>query len=212
MILRREDDVIQWSKLSGVSRGSHRNALCVSPKDAVEKVEKRTTERRYFPLGRHRNDSPNDNKEQPGSDTLEKDLYSSPQIFGALRRQRRSQRSQRTLVLLSLSLGVLVLSVFFLMRPDPRGPQIDDRQLKTPIPSTQGEENLKTPQPVEEKQTAKPLSEGDTPVRENKDTVTKGTKSPVRAEAEDSGTRLRRSLDPTARPPSKTNRPLGGSP
>jgi cell division septation protein DedD len=158
--------------------------------DTVKDVEKRTTERGSFPLGSHRKDSPNDDGEQPGGDTLEKDLYSSLQIFGSLRRQRRSRRSQRILVLLSLSLGVLVLAVFFLMRPDQRGPQIDDRQLKNPIPLTQGEENLKTPQPVEEKQTAKPLSEGDTPVGENRAAVTKGTKSPVRVETEDSESQI----------------------
>lgn len=153
-------------------------------KNTVEKSEKRTSERGSFPSGRHRKDSPNDDGEKPGSDTLGEDLYSSPQIFGSLRRQRRSQRSQRTLVLLSLSLGVLVLAVFFLMRPDQRRPQIDDRQMENPVPSTQGEENLKTPQPVENKQTAKPLLEGDTPVGENKDAVTKGTKSPVAAKTE----------------------------
>ena len=61
----------------------------------------------------------------------------SPQILASLKRQRRSKHSLLLVTLLCFGLGILVLAVFFVLKPEVRKPQIVANRMKRPIPSTE---------------------------------------------------------------------------
>ena len=75
----------------------------------------------------------------------------SPQILASLKRQRRSRRSLILLALLCFGLGILVLAVFFAMKPEVRKPQIVAKRIKRPIASIEREEEPTIPGAVGKK-------------------------------------------------------------
>ena len=64
----------------------------------------------------------------------------SPQILASLKRQRRSKRSLMFVALLCLGMGIVVLAIFFFMKPEVRRPQIVAKRMKRPIPSVERKE------------------------------------------------------------------------
>ena len=74
----------------------------------------------------------------------------SPQTIASLKRQKRSKRSLIFIALLCIGLGVLVLVVFFFMRPEVRKPQIVAKRMKRPIPAAETEEKRTVPGAVGE--------------------------------------------------------------
>ena len=69
----------------------------------------------------------------------------SPQVLASLKRQRRSRRSLILVALLCFGLAILVLAVFFVLKPEVRKPQIVANRMKRPIPSVEGEEEQTIP-------------------------------------------------------------------
>ena len=69
----------------------------------------------------------------------------SPQTIASLKRQKRAKRSLMFIALLCIGLGVLVLAVFFFMRPEIRKPQIVAKRMKRPIPAAEMEEKRTVP-------------------------------------------------------------------
>jgi cell division septation protein DedD len=57
-----------------------------------------------------------------------------PQILASLKRQRRSKRSLMFVALLCLGMGIVVLAIFFFMKPEVRKPRIVAKRMKRPIP------------------------------------------------------------------------------
>lgn len=86
----------------------------------------------------------------------------SPQAMASLRRQKRSKRSLMFIALLCIGLGIVVLAVFFFMRPEIRKPQIVARRMKRPIPAVGGEEKRTVPGVVGEEK----VPEGGIPEKE----------------------------------------------
>ena len=87
----------------------------------------------------------------------------SPQILASLKRQRRSKRSLMYVALLCIGLGILVLAVFFVMRPEVRKPQIVAKRMKRPIASVERKEEPMAPGVVGKKEGEEKLSEGGIP-------------------------------------------------
>jgi cell division septation protein DedD len=84
-----------------------------------------------------------------------------PQTLGSLKRQRRSRRSLIFVALLCFGLGIVVLAVFFVMKPEVKKPQIVAKRMKRPIPSIEREEGPAIPGTVGEKgEEEKPLEAG----------------------------------------------------
>jgi cell division protein FtsN len=84
-----------------------------------------------------------------------------PQTLGTLKRQRRSRRSLIFVALLCFGLGILVLAVFFVMKPEVKKPQIVAKRMKRPIPSIEREEGPAIPGTFGEKgEGEKPLEGG----------------------------------------------------
>jgi cell division septation protein DedD len=87
-----------------------------------------------------------------------------PETLTSLTRQRRSKRSLMLVALFCLGLGVLVLVVlFFVMRPEVRKPQIVAKRMKRPIPSVEREGKPTIPATVGEEAREGALSEGGVP-------------------------------------------------
>ncbi len=72
-----------------------------------------------------------------------------PQTLASLKRQRRSRRSLMFVALLCFGLGILVLAVFFLMRPEVKKPQMVAKRMKRRIPSVERMKEAAIPEPVE---------------------------------------------------------------
>jgi len=88
----------------------------------------------------------------------------SPETFASLTKQRRSKRSLMMVALLCLGLGILVLVVlFFVMKPEVRKPQIVAKRMKGPIPSVEREEKPTIPATIAEEAKERELSEGSVP-------------------------------------------------
>jgi cell division septation protein DedD len=87
----------------------------------------------------------------------------APETFASLTKQRRSKRSLMWVALLCLGLGILVLVVFFVMKPEVRKPQIVAKRMKRPIPSVEREEKPTIPTTVGEEAKERELSEGGVP-------------------------------------------------
>ncbi len=102
----------------------------------------------------------------------------SPQAFASLKRQRRSRRSLVFVALLCFGLGILVLVVFFVMKPEVKKPQIVAKRMKRPIPPFEKGETPAIPGAVGEKgEEEKPL-EGAMPEVE-KPSVPKPSETPL---------------------------------
>ncbi len=102
----------------------------------------------------------------------------SPQAFASLKRQRRSRRSLIFVALLCFGLGILVLVVFFVMKPEVKKPQIVAKRMKRPIPPFEKGETPAIPGAVGEKgEEEKPL-EGAMPEVE-KPSVPKPSETPL---------------------------------
>ena len=71
-----------------------------------------------------------------------------PQTFASLNRQRRSRRSLMFVALFCFGLGILVLAIFFLMRPEVKKPQIVAKRMKRRIPSVEMMKEPAIPEPV----------------------------------------------------------------
>jgi hypothetical protein len=88
----------------------------------------------------------------------------SPPILASLKRQRRSKRSLMLVALLCLGMGIVVLAVFFFMKPEVRKPRIVAKRMKRPIPPVE-----RTTEPVagkkegEEKPSEGTMPEGEKP-------------------------------------------------
>jgi cell division septation protein DedD len=84
-----------------------------------------------------------------------------PQTLGTLKRQRRSRRSLIFVALLCFGLGILVLAVFYVMKPEVKKPQIVAKRMKRPIPPIEREEGPAIPGAVGKKgEEEKPLEGG----------------------------------------------------
>jgi len=84
-----------------------------------------------------------------------------PQTLASLKRQRRSRRSFIFVALLCFGLGILVLAIFSLMKPEVKKPQIVAKRMKARIPPIEGEEGRAIPGGVGEKRMEeKPLEGG----------------------------------------------------
>jgi cell division septation protein DedD len=86
-----------------------------------------------------------------------------PQTFASLKRQRRSRRSLIFVALLCFGLGILVVAVFFVMKPEVKKPQIVAKRMKRPIPSIEREEGPAIPGTVGEKGEEEKTLEGGMP-------------------------------------------------
>ncbi len=86
----------------------------------------------------------------------------SPQTIASLKRQKRSKRSFMFIALLCIGLGILVLVVFFFMRPEVRKPQIVAKRMKRSIPAPEREEKRTIPGVVGEEK----VPEGGVPEKE----------------------------------------------
>lgn len=86
----------------------------------------------------------------------------SPQTVASLRRQKRSKRSLMFIALLCIGLGILVLAVFFFMKPEIRKPQIVAKRMKRPIPIAGEKEKQTVPGVVGEEK----VPEGGIPEKE----------------------------------------------
>lgn len=84
-----------------------------------------------------------------------------PQPLASAKRQRRSRRSLIFVALLCFGLGLLVLAIFFGMKPEVKKPQIVAKRMKGRIPSVEREEGPAIPGAVEKKgMEEKPLEGG----------------------------------------------------
>jgi cell division septation protein DedD len=90
----------------------------------------------------------------------------SPQILASLKSWRRSKRSLTLLALLCFGLGVLVLAVLFLMKPEVRKPQVVAKRMKRPIPSIERGEEAAIPGAIEKEGREEELPEGGIPEKE----------------------------------------------
>jgi cell division septation protein DedD len=87
-----------------------------------------------------------------------------PGTFAFLTKQRRSKRSLMLVALLCLGLGILVLVVlFFVMKPEVRKPQIIAKRMKRPIPSVEREGKPTIPATTAEEAKEGESSEGGVP-------------------------------------------------
>lgn len=83
------------------------------------------------------------------------------QTLDPLKRQRRSRRSLIFVALLCFGLGLLVLAIFFGMKPEVKKPQIVAKRMKGRIPPVEREEGLALPGMIEKKgMVEKPLEGG----------------------------------------------------
>ena len=69
-----------------------------------------------------------------------------------LESQRRSKRSLMRLVLICVGCVILVLAVFFILKPERKEPQIFDQRIKYPLASVERQEKPAMPGAVEEKE------------------------------------------------------------
>lgn len=97
--------------------------------------------------------------EKPEKETL----YPSPQTLAFLKRERRSKRSLLFVALLCLSLGILVLGFFFVMKPEVKNPQILAKRTRRPVPSVERKEEPMAPGIVEKWKAEETLPEGGKP-------------------------------------------------
>ena len=101
-----------------------------------------------------------------------------PQTLASLKRQRRSRRSLIFVALLCLGLGILVLAIFRVMKPEVKKPQIVAKRMKRTIPPIEREEGPAIPEAVGKKgEEEKPL-EGGIPEVE-KPSVSKPPEAPL---------------------------------
>jgi hypothetical protein len=117
-------------------------------------------------------------EEYPEGGEISPEEDPSPQILASLKRQRRSRRSLVFVALLVFGLGVLVLAVFFLMKPEIRKPQIVAKRMERPIPSTERGEGPTIPGAAEKEGKEERLPEGGIPEKE-KPGVSGPTESPM---------------------------------
>jgi len=101
-------------------------------------------------------------EEHSGGAEMPREADPSPQTMASLKRQKRSKRSLMFIALLCIGLGILVLVVFFFMRPEIRKPQIVAKRMKRPIPAAEKEEKRTIPGVVEEEK----VPEGGIPEKE----------------------------------------------
>jgi cell division septation protein DedD len=101
-------------------------------------------------------------EEHSGGAEMPREGDPSPQTIASLKRQKRSKRSLMFIALLCIGLGILVLVVFFFMRPEIRKPQIVAKRMKRPIPAAEKEEKRTIPGVVEEEK----VPEGGIPEKE----------------------------------------------
>ncbi|MCK5553620.1 MAG: SPOR domain-containing protein [Deltaproteobacteria bacterium] len=73
-------------------------------------------------------------EEYSGGGEIPKEEDPSPQILASLKRQGRSKRSLIFVALLCLGMGIVVLAIFFFMKPEVRKPRIVAKRMKHPIP------------------------------------------------------------------------------
>ncbi|NIS61943.1 MAG: hypothetical protein GTO13_14970, partial [Proteobacteria bacterium] len=84
-----------------------------------------------------------------------------PQTLSSVGRQTRSRRSLIFVALLCFGLGLLVLAIFFGMKPEVKKPQIVAKRMKGRIPSVEREEGPAIPGAIEKKgMEEKPLEGG----------------------------------------------------
>jgi cell division septation protein DedD len=84
-------------------------------------------------------------EEHSGGAEMPREADPSPQTIASLKRQKRSKRSLMFIALLCIGLGILVLVVFFFMRPEVRKPQIVAKRMKRPIPAAERQERRTVP-------------------------------------------------------------------
>ena len=73
-------------------------------------------------------------EEYSGGGEIPKEEDPSPQILASLKRQGRSKRSLIFVALLCLGMGIVVLAIFFFMKPEVRKPRIVAKRMKHLIP------------------------------------------------------------------------------
>ncbi|MFQ6077652.1 MAG: SPOR domain-containing protein [Thermodesulfobacteriota bacterium] len=66
---------------------------------------------------------------------MQREMDPPPQTLASLKRQRRSRRSFIFVALICFGLGILVLAIFFVMKPEVKKPQIVAKRMKRRIPS-----------------------------------------------------------------------------
>ncbi len=84
-------------------------------------------------------------EEYPEGAEMPMEADPSPQALASLKRQKRSKRSLMFIALLCIGFGILVLGIFFFMRPEVRKPQIVSKRTKRPIPTAESEEKRTIP-------------------------------------------------------------------
>ncbi len=89
-----------------------------------------------------------------------------PQTLASLKRQRRSRRSLIFVALLCFGLGLFVLAMFFLMKPEVKKPQIVAKRMKRRIPSVESQEAPAIPGVMEKKELEEKPAEGGIPEME----------------------------------------------
>jgi len=94
----------------------------------------------------------------------------SPPILASLKRQRRSKRSLMFVALLCLGMGIVVLAIFFFMKPEVRKPQIVAKRMKRPISSVEQKEKPGISGVVGKKEGEEKPSEGTIPEGEKPST------------------------------------------
>ena len=104
----------------------------------------------------------------------------SPQILASLKRQRRSKRSLMFVALLCLGMGIVVLAIFFFMKPEVRKPRIVAKRMKRPIPSVERKEEPRISGVVGTKEGEEKPSEGTIPEGEKPSTSEPSTIIPER--------------------------------
>ena len=105
------------------------------------------------------------NFEKPGKDgEPPTEVDSSAQFLSSLRRQRRSRRSRTLVILLCFGLGILVLAIFLVLKPETEKVRTVEKQVKHPALSIEAEEEATLSGNVEEKRAEQQPSEGQSPI------------------------------------------------
>ncbi len=146
--------------------------------NSSEKPERNNSEEGRTFSGRDLGDVPRGGNEHSKGGERPTDVYTSPQVFGSLRRQKQSQRSQRLLLLLCIGLGAVVLGIFFLMKPGAPDSQIAEQQMTHPISPLKEEERPTIPGTPGKKTTEQESSEG-TILEGEKPTVANPPEAPL---------------------------------